>query len=227
MRQQLLDLQRELALALHTEQKAEQAAKELQAEYDAKLAAFEAQQKPLVESCNAAAKRHTDAKQCVKDLRDKAKDLLGDKFIDGGLPDGFIQKRTTEVTYDEQGLFKIAVDRFPFLLKLDEKAVHKFFTDWAIEDKKTKTLSLPEHIRCWASVDVRYIPQVNISNATLLKLELGDVEDSPQDEKPEAAEAQAEKYLEQFAQENDIDPEQPIDIDSEFTVPANLEDIKC
>ena len=207
MNEQLLKLQRKLAMALKEEEQAGQAAKDWQADYDAKLAEFEAQHKELIESRNAAEERHATAKDRVKELRDKATHELKLDWFDE-LPDGFVQKKTKQVTYDEQGLFKIAVDRFPFLLKLDEKAVHKFFTDWAVEDKKPNTLSLPEHIRCWASVDVRYVPLVNISNATLLKLTFTD---SPQDE---SAEGQAEKHLEQFAHENAIDPEQPTDLET-------------
>jgi hypothetical protein len=158
--------------------------------------------------------RKSVAKNRVNKLRQQAKSILGDAFIDEELPEGFTQKKTKEVRYDPQGLLKIAVDRFPFLLKLDEKAVDSFFTKMATEEKDG-ALVLPENIRCWASVEVIYKPLPTISNAKLLKLEI----ESPVDE---SALEQAEAVLGEFAEENDIDHEQPTDLD---TVKKQSEDI--
>ena len=163
----LAELQQELAVALKEQEAVDSEAKIAQAAYDAKRLEFEVQNQGVVKALNDATSNKANAKTRVNELREQAKAILGEGFIDD-LPEGFTQKKTKELSYGDRQLFNVALAKFPFLLKLDKKAVDSFFINMATE--KDGALSLPEPIASWSQVKIEYKPFPNISNVKLLKL---------------------------------------------------------
>ena len=165
----LNDYQKQIYSALHQQALAETELQDAQAAYEAKFAEFEASNPELVARRNTAIHKHTEANKALRQAREATKVLLSSKFMDE-LPEGFKQNQGKDVIYDPQGFHKQALASFPFLLKLDHKAVSKFFT--AMADKQTDgSFILPENIRSLASVEVISTPSPIISNATIKKLE--------------------------------------------------------
>ena len=166
--QELNRLQRELARALHETDRAEAHAQSAKNDYDKAFAEWEKANTPLVRAKESADIAKFAARQRVTELREEARSLMLDKFIDN-LPDGFNQKRDKVVVFDPQSFLQVARDSFPFLLKLDEKAVDKFFKAMA-EEQSDGAFILPENIRRWAQVEVITKPLPNISDAKLSKM---------------------------------------------------------
>jgi hypothetical protein len=63
--------------------------------------------------------------------------------------------KTKVVKYDPQGIIRSAANYAPFLLKVDEEMVQKFFTAMAVE-QEDGSLVLPESIRSFFAVEVVY-----------------------------------------------------------------------
>jgi hypothetical protein len=180
IQKELLRYQRDIASALKVQANAEQAAADANRAYDKALAEWEAQNPVLAQAKQRGADAKADAKKRLDTLREEARNLLGNVFIED-LPEGFNQKREKVVRYDPQGFLKIARDSFPFLLKLDEVAIDKFFKAMAIEEEDG-ALILPENIRRWADIEVVYKPKPEISDAKLNKLVFEDK--SPEETEP-------------------------------------------
>jgi hypothetical protein len=178
IQKELLRYQREIAQALQEQSAADKEAEAAQNLYDKTLANWEAQNATIVAKKNRTAQSKSDAKKRVEALRDEAKKLLGESFIEN-LPEGFNQKREKVVIYDKQGFTRIAHQYFPFLLVLDDAEVQRFFANQAkkVEDG---ALILPENIRAFAAVEVVYQPKPEISDAKLSKM----VFDAPDETEP-------------------------------------------
>lgn len=175
----LTGIRNNIHTALKEAASAEAALKDAQAEYDKQLLKFEEQHKEMVSRRNKALIRHEEARKALANHRDQAKEALSADFIEE-LPEGFKQNRKKVVTFDAQGFRKQAMEYFPFLLVLDEKAAEQFFIAMAVE-QKDNSLILPENIRSLASVEVTYQAQASISNATIEKL---DIETDTEDTSP-------------------------------------------
>jgi hypothetical protein len=165
-------LQREIAQALQELATADKEAAVAQNLYDKALANWEAQNAAIVAKKNRTAQAKADGKKRIETLREEAKGLLGERFIED-LPEGFNQKREKVVVYDPQSFLKIARDSFPFLLMLNAAAVQKFFRDVA-EEQADGSFLIPENIRSWAQVEIITKPKPEISEAKLSKLVLED-----------------------------------------------------
>jgi tetratricopeptide (TPR) repeat protein len=168
IQKELLRYQRDIASALKVQANAEQAAADANRAYDKALAEWEAQNPALAQAKQLGADAKADAKKRLDTLREEAKKLLGEHFIED-LPEGFNQERRKVVKYDKQGFFKQAIQYFPHLLMLDEEAVEEYFTSVA-KPQKDGSLALPERTRVLAAVEVVWMPKVEISNAKLSKL---------------------------------------------------------
>jgi hypothetical protein len=166
----LKHLQCELNQALNEQQHAEAEAESAQKAYDKALANWEAQNAAIVAKKNRTAQAKADGKKRIETLREEAKALLGECFIED-LPEGFNQKREKVVVYDPQSFLKIARDSFPFLLMLNAAAVQKFFKDVA-EEQADGSFLIPENIRSWAQVEIVTKPKPEISEVKLSKLKL-------------------------------------------------------
>lgn len=186
---ELLRYQREIALALKTQANAEQAAADANRAYDKALAEWEAQNPVLAQAKQLGADAKADAKKRVDTLREEARNLLGQVFIED-LPEGFNQKREKVVVLDPQGFLQQARENFPFLLKVDVEAAEKFFKAMAVEQEDGAFI-IPEHIRRWANVEVVVKPKPEISDAKLGKMVF-----EPEDTEPLGAVAQAIQAVE-------------------------------
>jgi hypothetical protein len=168
----LIKRQQDLIVALQEQKKADVKAEAAQHDYDAKLLEFEAANPALVKARDEALSEQAAAKKIVSDLRSVARKLLGDKFIDE-LPAGFSQKRTINVIYNRRDMRRAALAHFHHLLMLDEKAVDKFIKNNATPSKDHEDLLIvSDSIHDLVTVNTFYKPLPNISNATLLKLEI-------------------------------------------------------
>jgi len=89
--------------------------------------------------------------------------------------------KTKVVKYDPQGIIRSAAMYAPFLLKVDEEMVQKFFTAMAVE-QTDGSLLLPESIRSFFAVEVVYedVP-VDDDNEDILEM-FRSIYDSPTDE---------------------------------------------
>jgi hypothetical protein len=168
IQKELNRLQREIAESLRIQAATDKAAISAQSMYEHALAEWEAQHPLLVTAKTNALEEKAQAKKRLDTLREEARNLLGNVFIED-LPEGFNQKREKIVKYDKQGFFKQAIQYFPHLLMLDEQAVETFFIAHAKEEKDG-ALILPERLKVLASVEVVFAPKVEISNATISKL---------------------------------------------------------
>lgn len=168
IQKELLRYQREIALALKEQETADKEAAVAGDYYTKALAEWEAKNPAIVAKKNRTAQAKSDAKKRVESLREEAKKLLGDHFIEN-LPEGFNQKREKVVKIDSQGFLQQARENFPFLLKVDIEAAEKFFKAMAVEQEDGAFI-IPEHIRRWANVEVVVNPKPEISDAKLSKL---------------------------------------------------------
>ncbi len=150
----------QLHTALKEQYAAENALEEVMSEYQTELAEFERQHQDLIYRRDAAIKRHQAANTAVGQLQSNIETELSKDFVDD-LPLGFIQKRSPQVIYEAQGFLRVAVDRFPFLLQLNEETVHEFFTTMATKQVDGSYI-LPENIRSWASVEIIDLPEPDI-----------------------------------------------------------------
>jgi hypothetical protein len=190
IQKELLRYQREIAQSLQEQASADKEATVAQNLYDKALANWEAQNAAIVEKKNRTAQAKSDAKKKLEALREEARNLLGNVFIED-LPEGFNQKRSKVVVYDKQGFTRIAHQYFPFLLVLDEAEVQRFFANQA-KEADDGALILPENIRAFAAVEVVYKPKPEISDAKLSKLAI----ETPEETEPLSAVTQAIEVVE-------------------------------
>lgn len=162
-------LQESLIIALKVEKEANEAAKNAQADYDMALAVFQSEHEDLVKDLAFFNDVKAKAKKQVASVKSKATEYLGNDFIND-LPEGFVQKKTVEVMYNERAMRRAAFEHFHHLLVLDIKAVDKFIKDNAIS-KNGECLVIPDSIYDFILVYAYYKPLPNISNTQLLKLD--------------------------------------------------------
>lgn len=177
MSEEIKKLQKQLIVALKVEQERNKKADDAQAKYDEKFKEFESQNQDLVDEKLRRDTLKTLIQATVKELRAKSTELLKDGFIDD-LPEGFIQKKTIDIIYNRRDMRRAALNHFHHLLILDEKAVHKFIKDNAVQSKHhDDLLIISESIRELVHVDAFNKPLPNISNAKLLRLNADERQD--------------------------------------------------
>ena len=137
--------------------------------YNEALAFWQEQNRDLVKARDNAILAKYQAELRRDELLKELKDLLEAEWLpETLLPNGLAQVGELNAVYDAQGFVTIATRAFPFLLKLDDKAVQNFFVREA-EQQSDGSYLLPENIRVWASVEVLSLPKAKIDTMTVFK----------------------------------------------------------
>jgi hypothetical protein len=182
LKTELINIQQQLAAALKAVDAADLEAGQADTEYtdatDALLEKFDAGNPGLVKRRAETKAALKAAQQAAEQLEQQARDLIvqhAAHYPDDLEPvPGLKFRHDKDLDYDERILQLAAIQRAPWLLKVDTDALKDFVKRMAQEEQTEdgKRWKLPAYIANWLPVQIKTVQKPLISKTTLKKLNI-------------------------------------------------------
>lgn len=159
----------QLGQALRQEEQAIKELAQAQQAYTSALQVWEAQNESLVTARETAKRKAEEASQRLKSIRQTVASQLTSATPFEDLPKGLEQTRDKTLVYDSGAMLKACLAHFPWLLKVDEKALDSFISKLAYQETGDNTWRLPAHLALFMPIEVRLTYKSRISDAQVMQ----------------------------------------------------------